>query len=66
MPRLDGLGLAAKVKQDDRYRAIPFILVTSLDSAADKARGIEVGADAYIVKGRFDQGTLLETIEQLI
>ena len=42
------------------------ILVTSLDSAEDKARGIEVGADAYITKSSFDQNNLLETIEQLI
>jgi two-component system chemotaxis sensor kinase CheA len=37
-----------------------------LDTPSHKARGIEVGADAYIVKSSFDQGNLLETIEQLI
>ncbi len=66
MPRLDGFGLTHRVKQDSRYKDVPVILVTSLDSPADKARGIEVGADAYIVKSSFDQGGLLETIEQLI
>lgn len=66
MPRLDGFGLTHRVKQDNRYKDVPVILVTSLDSPADKARGIEVGADAYIVKSSFDQGGLLETIEQLI
>ncbi|MFZ6031124.1 MAG: chemotaxis protein CheW [Chloroflexota bacterium] len=66
MPRLDGLGLAARVKGDQRTAHIPFILVTSLDSPEDKARGVEVGADAYIVKSNFDQHNLLETIGQLI
>jgi two-component system chemotaxis sensor kinase CheA len=66
MPRLDGFELTHRIKQDSRYADIPVILVTSLDSPADKARGIEAGADAYIVKSRFDQGNLLETIEQLI
>ncbi len=66
MPRLDGFGLTQRVKGDARTNEIPVILVTSLDSPADKARGIEVGADAYIVKSRFDQGNLLETIEQLV
>lgn len=66
MPRLDGFELTQRVKQDSRYAGIPVILVTSLDSPADKSRGIEVGADAYIVKSSFDQGNLLETIEQLI
>jgi two-component system chemotaxis sensor kinase CheA len=66
MPRMDGFELTHRVKQDKRYVNIPVILVTSLDSPADKARGIEVGADAYIVKSNFDQGNLLETVEQLI
>lgn len=66
MPRIDGFELTRRVKQDQRYADIPVILVTSLDSPADKAKGIEVGADAYIVKSSFDQGNLLETIEQLV
>jgi two-component system chemotaxis sensor kinase CheA len=66
MPRLDGFELTSRIKQDARYADIPVILVTSLDSPADKARGIEVGADAYIVKSSFDQGNLLDTIEQLV
>ncbi len=66
MPRLDGFALTHRVKQDSRYAEIPVILVTSLDSPADKARGIDAGADAYIVKSSFDQGNLLETIEQLV
>lgn len=66
MPKLDGFGLTSRIRQDSRYGAIPVILVTSLALPADKARGIEVGADAYIVKSSFDQRNLLETIEQLI
>jgi two-component system, chemotaxis family, sensor kinase CheA len=66
MPRLNGLALTQQIKKDDRYRDIPVVLVTSLGSPSDKARGIEVGADAYIVKSSFDQANLLETIEQLI
>jgi two-component system chemotaxis sensor kinase CheA len=66
MPRLDGFELTKKLKNDENTGRIPVILVTSLDSQEDKARGIEVGADAYIVKSSFDQTNLLETIEQLI
>ncbi|OGV96298.1 hypothetical protein A2W24_06220 [Microgenomates group bacterium RBG_16_45_19] len=66
MPRLDGFELTKRLKDDERTGRVPVILVTSLDSPEDKARGIEVGADAYIVKSSFDQTNLLETIEQLI
>ena len=66
MPRLDGFDLTKRIKGDERTANVPVILVTSLDSVEDKSRGIEAGADAYIVKSRFDQNNLLETIEQLI
>ena len=66
MPRLDGFELTQRIREDSHTADVPVILVTSLDSAEDKARGIEVGADAYITKSSFDQNNLLETIEQLI
>ena len=66
MPRLNGFGLTQKIKENPDTAHVPVILVTSLDSIEDKARGIEVGADAYITKGDFDQTNLLDTIEQLI
>jgi DNA-binding response OmpR family regulator len=36
---------------DDRFKDLPFILVTSLDSKDSRKKGIAAGADAYIVKG---------------
>ena len=66
MPHMDGLELTATVKKDPNLKKIPVVLVTSLDSQADRERGLEVGADAYIVKSKFDQSNLLETIAQLV
>jgi two-component system chemotaxis sensor kinase CheA len=66
MPGMDGFDLTRQIKGDPRTAGVPVILVTSLDSPEDKARGIEIGADAYIVKSNFDQSNLLETIQQLI
>jgi DNA-binding response OmpR family regulator len=40
--------------------------VTSREKDEDKKRGIMVGANAYIVKGAFDQTNLLETVQNLI
>ena len=66
MPRLDGFSLTARIRADDGLRDLPVVLVTSLDSEDDRHRGVEVGADAYIVKGAFDQDRLLETIRRPI
>jgi two-component system chemotaxis sensor kinase CheA len=66
MPRLDGFGLTRKVRADERWKDLPVILVTSLDAPEERERGIRAGADAYVVKGAFDQEKLLATIAQLI
>lgn len=66
MPRLDGFGLTARVRRDERLSELPVILVTALDTREDKERGVEVGANAYIVKRGFDKGRLLDTIRRLI
>ncbi len=66
MPRLDGFELTEKVRGHETLKRLPIVLVTSLDSREDRERGIWAGADAYIVKGSFDQDVLLSTIRQLI
>ncbi len=66
MPRLNGFDLTIRVRADLHFQHLPVVLVTSLDTPADRERGISSGADAYIVKRTFDQQTLLDTIAQLI
>jgi two-component system chemotaxis sensor kinase CheA len=66
MPRIDGFDLTARVRADAKLKSLPVILVTSLGSEADKARGIEVGADAYIIKKEYEKGKILEVIRQLL
>ncbi|MBI5181041.1 MAG: hybrid sensor histidine kinase/response regulator [Nitrospirae bacterium] len=66
MPNMDGFAFTEKARNTQEYGDIPIILLTSLESEVDKRRGIEVGADAYIVKRTFDQSNLIETIRRLI
>ncbi|MGI5862923.1 MAG: Hpt domain-containing protein [Myxococcales bacterium] len=66
MPRLDGFGLTRRIKGDERFRSVPVILVTSLDSPADRAAGLEAGADGYLVKREVEHGKLLELVRQLL
>jgi two-component system, chemotaxis family, sensor kinase CheA len=65
MPRLDGFGLTAALRADGRWDALPVILVTGLESRSDRERGIEAGANAYLVKSSFDQSSLIEVIQKL-
>ncbi|MFA6504950.1 MAG: response regulator [Treponemataceae bacterium] len=66
MPRMNGFDLTAGIRGDSRLKETPVILITALASRADRERGIEVGANAYIVKSSFDQSDLLETVRRFI
>jgi two-component system chemotaxis sensor kinase CheA len=66
MPRMDGFDLTLKIRDNNRLSKIPIVLVTARESREDKERGIDVGANAYIVKSGFDQSNLLEIIQRLI
>ena len=66
MPNLDGLGLVSAIRASSRFRDLPVILLTSLDAPDHRKRGLDAGADAYLVKSAFDQTRLLETIRQLL
>ncbi len=66
MPRMNGFDLTAKIRADKRLSDLPVVLVTALESREDKERGIDVGANAYIVKSSFEQSNLLEAIRRLI
>ena len=66
MPRMNGFGLTAKIRSDRKLAELPVVLVTALESREDREHGIDVGADAYIVKSSFDQSNLLEVIRRLV
>ncbi len=66
MPRMNGFDLTAKIRADKKLAELPVVLVTALESREYRERGVEVGANAYIVKSSFDQSNLLEVISRLI
>ncbi len=66
MPRMDGFALTEAVRSSKRFRDLPVVLVTALASDRDRARGVEVGADAYLPKSAFDQRALLEAVARLL
>jgi two-component system chemotaxis sensor kinase CheA len=66
MPRMDGFRLLEEMKKNERLARLPVIVVTSQERREDQERGLSLGADAYIVKRKFDHEELLKTIRQMI
>ncbi len=66
MPRMDGFELTEAIRGSALFREVPVILVTALESEADKTRGLRVGASAYLLKSAFDQRDLLHSVAQFL
>jgi two-component system chemotaxis sensor kinase CheA len=63
---VDGFQLTSRIRNDLGLAELPVIIVTSLASETHRRRGLEVGAQAYIVKSQFNQSNLLDTVQQLL
>jgi two-component system, chemotaxis family, sensor kinase CheA len=66
MPRMDGLELTKRVREDVKFADLPVVLLTSLATKEHREKGVAAGANAYFVKGKFDQSGLLDVIKRLI
>jgi two-component system, chemotaxis family, sensor kinase CheA len=66
MPEMDGFELLIAIRQHPEHSSLPVVIVTAQGGEEDRRRGVEQGADAYIVKEEFDQQALLETIGRLV
>jgi two-component system chemotaxis sensor kinase CheA len=65
MPKMDGFALTRRLKSTAGMARIPVIILSSLASPEDKRRGLEAGADGYLVKGELGVESLALTIERL-
>lgn len=66
MPGMDGIALTQAIRAHATCSTLPVVIVTSLGDDEDRRRGIDAGADAYMVKRKFDQRDLLETVHRLV
>jgi two-component system chemotaxis sensor kinase CheA len=66
MPEMDGIELLRSIRSEPKNAALPIVMVTARGSEEDRRRGVEEGADAYLIKSEFNQQALLDTVERLL
>jgi two-component system chemotaxis sensor kinase CheA len=66
MPNLDGFGLVEAIRAHDTLSTIPVVILTTRADDESRRRGLEVGADGYVVKSDFDGATLIAVVERLL
>ena len=59
MPRMDGFETLREIRKKSR---VPVIMLTAKDSEGDRIRGLELGADDYVVKP-FSMGELIARVK---
>jgi two-component system sensor histidine kinase and response regulator WspE len=66
MPRMNGIEFVRTLRADERFRTVPVIVVSYKDRDSDRQAGLDAGADAYLTKGSFREGTFTETVRDLL
>lgn len=65
MPNMDGYTLISTLRENEQYKSIPVIILSSEDADRDKERGLEVGANSYLVKP-FNAEVLLDEVSKYL
>ena len=66
MPRMSGIELVRRIKQDVRIQQMPVIIVSYKDRQEDRLLGLEAGAAQYLNKSSFQDETFLKTVAAVI
>jgi len=65
MPQVDGYEFLKQVREDPRYKALPFVFLTARGMTSDRIQGYSAGVDAYLPKP-FDPEELVAIVSNLI
>lgn len=65
MPEMDGFELVARLKEDSRFWHLPVVMLTARAAQADRARGLRIGVDDYLVKP-FEEDELTTRLANLL
>jgi two-component system chemotaxis response regulator CheY len=65
MPVMDGLKLVKLVRENDKLKHLPIIIITTEGAEEDRERGLRLGANAYIAKP-IQSSNLIKTITGLL
>ncbi len=65
MPDINGLELISFLRQHPNFKSVPIIIISTEGAEADRKRGIEIGANDYLVKP-FTEGQLVNTVQKFL
>jgi DNA-binding response OmpR family regulator len=66
LPKVDGFDVIGKLKADEELKKIPIILLTNLSQKNDIDKGLNLGADDYLIKAHFTPSEVVEKVKEVL
>jgi DNA-binding response OmpR family regulator len=66
LPKMHGLEVLAKIKNDPQTQAIPIIILTNLEGINEVEKALELGATTYLVKAQYDLEEVFDKIKKAL
>ncbi|HEX9722349.1 MAG TPA: response regulator [Candidatus Paceibacterota bacterium] len=66
LPRVDGWDILRQLKQEEKTKSIPVIILSNLGQKEEIAKGLELGATSYLIKAHYTPSEIVEEIKKLL
>ena len=66
MPRMDGIEMIGSLRRQEKFSAVPIVVVSYKDRDEDRSKAMDAGASYYVTKSEFDSGEMLNLISDLL
>lgn len=66
LPRKDGFEILRDLRKDPKLQGMPVLLLTNLGQKPDVEKGLELGADDYVIKAHFTPSEVVEKVEKVL
>ncbi|MEK7546886.1 MAG: response regulator [Patescibacteria group bacterium] len=66
MPKMNGFDVLKEMKQDEKLKKVPVVILTNLAGQADAEKALSLGAVLYLVKSQYDPKEVVEKVKEII
>ncbi len=66
MPKINGFDVLRKIKEDEKLKSIPVIMLTNLAGDSDAEKALGLGAVLYLVKSQYNPKEIVEKVKEII
>lgn len=66
LPKRDGFEILSAIRKDPKLQHLPVLLLTNLGQKPDVQKGLDLGADDYIIKAHFTPAEVVEKIDAVL